>query len=190
MTDRYNIRCVFIKGKVSSLELRKATMADFDQIMTILRDGANQLAESGVNQWQGEYPSPDQIKEDIKQGWAFLAMSDDQETVGAISIVSAPDHDYDNLDGHWLNPSDRYVVIHRVAIHSNHAGKGYATKLLSAVIDGIKRNRPDIDSIRIDTHEDNLAMQHLIDKMGFKRVGSLHGVYRQDETSYVYELVK
>ncbi len=153
------------------MQLRQATMADFDQIMTILKDGANQLAERGVEQWQGDYPSPDQIKEDIENGWAYLAVSQDGETVGAIAIVPSPDHSYD-----------------RVAIHSNHAGKGYATKLLTEVINYIKEHRSDIDSIRIDTHEDNKAMQHLIDKMGFTRVGTLHGVYRPDETSYVYEL--
>ena len=45
------------------------------------------------------------------------------------------------------------LLIHRVAIHSNHAGKGYATKLLTEVINYIKEHRSDIDSIRIDTHE-------------------------------------
>ena len=172
------------------MQLRKATMADFDQIIAILKDGANQLAEHGVNQWQGEYPSKGQIKEDIENGWAFLAVSEDQETVGAIAIVDGPDHIYDHLDGEWLCDTDKYVVIHRVAIHSQHSGKGHATKLLRAVINDIKDNRADIESIRIDTHEDNQAMQHLIAKMGFTKVGLLHGVYRPDETSYVYELKK
>ena len=172
------------------MQLRKATMADFDQIITILKDGANQLAERGVNQWQGDYPSKGQIEEDIEQGWAFLAESDDHETVGAIAIVDGPDHVYDHLDGKWICDTDNYVVIHRVAIKSNHAGKGYATQLLQAVINDIKDNRDEIDSVRIDTHEDNKAMQHLIDKMGFTKVGLLHGVYRPNETSYVYELKK
>ena len=169
------------------MKLRQATMADFDRIMSILKDGANQLAERGVDQWQGDYPSPDQIKEDIENGFAYLAVSEDGETVGAISVVEAPDHSYDQLDGEWLIETDKYVVIHRVAIHSQHAGHGYATKLLEAVIKYIRDHRQDIDSIRIDTHEDNKAMQHLIDKMGFKRVGQLNGVYRPKEISYVYE---
>lgn len=33
-------------------------------------------------------------------------------------------------------------------------------------------------------------MQHLIDKMNFTKVGELHGVYRPDEISYVYENVR
>lgn len=172
------------------MQLRRATMADFDRIIAILKYGANQLAERGVDQWQGDYPSKAQIKEDIENGWAFLAISEDQETVGAIAIVDGPDHVYDHLDGKWLSDTNKYVVIHRVAIHSQHSGKGYATELLQAVINDIKNNRDDIDSIRIDTHEDNKAMQHLIAKMGFSKVGYLHGAYRPNETSFVYELIK
>ena len=52
---------------MSLMKIRQATMDDYDQIMTILKDGANQLAERGVDQWQGDYPSPDQIKEDIEK---------------------------------------------------------------------------------------------------------------------------
>lgn len=172
------------------MKLKQATAADFDQIMAILKDGANQLAEHGVDQWQGDYPSPDQIKEDIDHGFAYLAESADGQTVGAISIVEAPDHAYDNLQGEWLKDTQNYVVIHRVAIHSDHAGHGYATKLLTEVINYIRDHRQDIDSIRIDTHEDNQAMQHLIDKMGFTKVGELHGVYRPEEISYVYENIR
>ncbi|MDF7639045.1 GNAT family N-acetyltransferase [Lactobacillus sp. ESL0791] len=171
------------------MKLRQATAEDFAQIMAILQDGANQLAESGVNQWQGDYPSAQQIKEDIENGWAYLAMADDGQTIGVLSLVAGPDHYYDDLDGKWLISTDNYFVIHRVAIHSKHAGKGYATKLLVSVINYIAASHPDVVSIRIDTHEDNKAMQHLINKMGFKRVGTLQGIYRDDEVSYVYELL-
>lgn len=127
------------------MKLRQATKADFDQIMDILKDGANQLAEHGVDQWQGDYPSPDQVNEDIEKGWAYLAISQDQQTVGAISIVDAPDHSYDKMKGKWLKDTNKYVVIHRVAIHSKHAGNGYATKLLTEVVNYIRDNRKDID---------------------------------------------
>ena len=93
----------------------------------------------------------------------------------------------DEVSG-WLRV-DRASSIHRVAIHSNHAGKGYASALFTNVIDHIKQHRPDIKTIRIDTHEDNKIMQHLITKNGFTKVGELHGVYRPNEISYVYALL-
>lgn len=171
------------------MHLTKASMEDLARIVEVLEDGKNQLAERGVDQWQGEYPNINQVKADIENGFAYLIHADDHETVGVFSILPAPDHSYDELDGEWLLDTDRYLTIHRVAIHSAHAGNGYASGLFKDLIDHIKVHREDILSLRIDTHEDNQAMQHLIEKYGFKRVGTLHGVYRPEETSYVYEML-
>lgn len=171
------------------MKIRKANAADFDKVMEILQDGRAQLAERGIDQWQGDYPNPDHVKEDIANGYAYLAKADDGETVGTLTIIPAPDHFYDQLDGAWQIETDQYVTVHRVAIHSDHTGHGYASQLYQAVIDYFQSGLSDIKSVRVDTHEDNLPMQHLIQKSGFKRVGTLHGVYRPNETSYVYELV-
>ncbi len=171
------------------MQIRKAELKDFDQVMAILQDGRNQLAESGIDQWQGDYPNPNHVRQDIENGYAYLAKADDGETVGTLTIIPAPDHAYDQLDGHWQVDTNDYVTIHRVAIHSDHTGHGYASQLYQAVINYFTSGFNDIKSVRVDTHEDNLPMQHLIEKSGFKRVGTLHGVYRENETSYVYELL-
>lgn len=170
------------------MKISQAKPEDLERLMTILEDGRNQLTEQGIDQWQGDYPNRQHVKEDIENGYAFLIRSDDEETIGAFSVVTPPDHSYDQLDGKWLIDTDKYRTIHRVAIHSNHAGHGYASQLFDSFIDYFQ-NEPDVDSLRIDTHEDNKAMQHLITKHGFSRVGTLHGVYRENEESYVYELV-
>lgn len=166
---------------------KKATLDDIDTIIDILSDGRNQLAEAGVNQWQGDYPSRNQITADIMQGSAYLFNSTDDATVGAVAVVPSPDATYDTANAQWLNTTDPYVVIHRVAIHSTHAGHGYATQLFEKIIAHITSEHPEIKSIRIDTHADNHAMQHLIDKMSFERVGEMVGVYHLDDVCYVYE---
>ncbi|MDY5629029.1 GNAT family N-acetyltransferase [Limosilactobacillus coleohominis] len=171
------------------MHIEKAQLKDYERIVEILKDGRNQLAERGIDQWQGDYPNPQHVKEDVENGFAYLVHSDDDETVGTFTILPSPDHAYDNLDGEWLMETEDYLTIHRVAIHSDHAGQGYASKLFQEVISYINNNRTDIKSIRIDTHEDNKAMQHLITKSSFTRVGTLHGVYRPEETSYVYEML-
>lgn len=168
---------------------KQATLDDLDTIIDILSDGRNQLAEAGVDQWQGDYPSRNQITADIMQGAAFLFNADDNATVGAVAVVPSPDDTYDTATAKWLNTDQPYRVIHRVAIHSSHAGHGYATQLFAKIIDHITAKHPDIKSIRIDTHSDNLPMQHLIAKMGFERVGEMVGVYHTDDVCYVYEKI-
>ena len=61
------------------MQIKQAKMDDLNQIMEILRDGRNQLAEQGIDQWQGDYPNEEHIKEDIEKGFAYLVQSQDDE---------------------------------------------------------------------------------------------------------------
>lgn len=171
------------------MQIRKANLDDLEMILTILKDGRNQLAERGVDQWQGDYPNAQHIKEDIENGYAYLVKSNDDQTVGTVAIVNSPDHVYDHINGEWLINTQDYVTIHRVAIHSSHAGKGYASKLFTNIIDYLEKHRPEVKSVRLSTNENNLVMQHLAEKSGFKKVGTMPGAYRPEEHSYVYELL-
>ena len=126
------------------MHIEKAQLKDYERIVEILKDGRNQLAERGIDQWQGDYPNPQHVKEDVENGFAYLVHSDDDETVGTFTILPSPDHAYDNLDGEWLMETEDYLTSHRVAIHSDHAGQGYASKLFQEVISYINNNRTDI----------------------------------------------
>lgn len=169
------------------MKIQQATMAELDLIVEILRDGRSQLAERGVDQWQGDYPNVEHVRADIANGVAYLIQAEDYQTVGALSIVGAPDHFYDQLDGQWLLATENYVVIHRLAIHSQHAGKGYASQLFVSLLEYLADRHPQIQSIRLSTNENNRAMQRVAEKNGFKKVGMLHGAFRPTELSYVYE---
>ena len=59
-----------------NMQLRQATINDFETVMELLRDGRNQLAERGGEQWQGDYPNKGHVKEDIEHGWAYLVQAD------------------------------------------------------------------------------------------------------------------
>lgn len=166
---------------------KQAQADDFDTLLTILKDGRAQLAEAGINQWQGEYPHPDQVKADIQAGNAYLFNADDHQTVGAVTIIPAPDAVYDAMEGEWLLDTQAYLTIHRLAIHSEHAGNGYATQLFTGLINHIIDDHPEIKSLRVDTHVDNLVMQRIITKMNFKQVGTLTGIYHPEDKCYVYE---
>ncbi len=58
-----------------------------------------------------------------------------------------------------------------------------------SLIEYLETERPEIKSIRLSTNENNMAMQRIATKSGFKKVGTLHGVFRPSELSYVYELL-
>ncbi|WEV38710.1 GNAT family N-acetyltransferase [Lactobacillus sp. ESL0680] len=170
------------------MKLQQAKQQDLDLVMDFLNDGKSQLAKLGVNQWQDNYPSAIDVTKDITTGSAFLIQSDTNQNVGVISIVSAPDHAYDSFTGKWLQDTEQYVSIHRIAIHSDHSGKGYATKILEQVIGFLSNAHPPFESIRADTNENNLPMQHVFEKLGFVKVGEMTSPHETNNDIYfVYE---
>ena len=75
-------------------------------------------------------------------------------------------------DGDWINDS-RYGVVHRITSTGNV--KGAASFCLNWALE-------QCGNIRIDTHRDNIVMQHLLDKNGFKYCGI---VYVEDGTERI-----
>ncbi|MFD1672706.1 GNAT family N-acetyltransferase [Agrilactobacillus yilanensis] len=169
------------------MRLIKATIHDLDTIYKILKDGQQQLAAQGIDQWQAGYPSVRQIVKDIEAGYTVLYQDDAYNNVGTAALTPAPDQIYDNMTGQWLVDTVDYVSIHRVAIHSKYAGQGHGSAFLRTLITEIRENRPNIRSIRMDTHKDNQPMQHVFHKLTFKKVGEMHGAYSDTGLSFVYE---
>ncbi len=55
------------------MQIKQATMNNLDQILEILRDGRDQLASQGIDQWQGDKPNVEHVKADINHGLVHAA---------------------------------------------------------------------------------------------------------------------
>lgn len=180
-----------MNGEKLQVKLSKATIHDLDMIYRILQDGRQQLSNLSINQWQDDYPSVRQIVADIEAGYTLLYRNEHGEVIGTAAVLPAPDRVYNQIQGTWLMDTQDYVTIHRVAIHSKHAGQGHGFNFLQQLVSEIQEQQCHVHSIRMDTHEDNQPMQHLFHKMAFTKVGEMSDVYGVNNQSYVYEkLVK
>ena len=74
-------------------------------------------------------------------------------------------------NGQWLNNGD-YAVIHRIAVSEKAKGKGIASAIIKEVEGLCKENG--VNSIKIDTHKDNISMQKLLEKNTFKYCGIIY----------------
>lgn len=142
--------------------IRKATINDVNDIMLIIRQAQQFLAESNIDQWQNNYPNEDSIKEDIKNSKAYVCV--DNDIVGYFALSISDEKTYDVIDGKWLS-NDEYVVLHRLAIANSYKGKGYGKIIIDYVKDLAKSD--DIQSIKIDTHEKNANMRRFLEKNEF-----------------------
>ena len=62
-----------------------------------------------------------------------------------------------------------YMVMHRVAVKKEYYGKGYGKKLFEVFVE--QAELEGYKSLRIDTHEGNMVMRHLIELFGFSYCG-------------------
>ena len=140
--------------------IRPADFADLPEILKIYAQARAFMAQSGnPTQWGDHYPPQSLLETDLREKNLYVV--ENGEICGVFALFFQPDPTYARIEGGaWLDDSP-YATIHRVA--SNGCGGLFAAVLHFAA----EKNR----HLRIDTHEDNKRMQHILEKHGFRRTG-------------------
>lgn len=144
--------------------IRKANIDDMPEILRIYSAARQFMMENGnPTQWGESYPQKSILLEDIICGQLFIEEIEGKAH-GVFAFILGEDPSYHAIvDGEWLSDSP-YGTIHRVA--SDGRAKGF----MKRTIDFCSRITP---HLRIDTHENNGIMQHLIIKNGFTLCGTI-----------------
>lgn len=148
--------------------IRCAKKEDLDTIMEIVKIAKQYMQESGnLTQWAGDYPGEIDFEEDIRKKQLYVCYNDEM-VYGVFAFVTEKEPNYAYIeDGQWFN-EEPYGTIHRIA------GNGKVKGVFQEAVSFAKEK---MDNLRIDTHEDNRTMRHLIEKSGFQRCGI---VYMED----------
>ena len=149
--------------------IRKATIDDLNQVYDILKMGRELHRKLNINQWTLSFFTYEEIKDIIDEFYLNII---DGSIAGVMYIHIGIDNDYKAIDGSWLNKDDEYMVIHRVATHSDFYKRGVAKELISYALEEAKKQK--IKSVRIDTHPDNLPMQKTIANFNFVKCGIIY----------------
>lgn len=159
------------------MTIRKATLADIPQMMEIFAIARKFMAETGnPNQWAENYPSVEQLTDDINSGDSYVFVEADR-VVATFLLRGGNDPTYDIIyDGAWKNDNP-YATIHRIA--TNGEVKGIFRKAIEYALQHYS-------TIRIDTHRDNKVMQHVIEKAGFEYCGIIHCWSGDERLVYQY----
>lgn len=140
------------------------------EIMEIINGAKKHLNEQGIDQWQNGYPNIERIKDDILAQKGCILV-DNKEIMAYFLAEFDGDKDYENIDGKWETERNS-VVLHRVAMSVKHRGQGLSKHIFLQVAKMcLEKN---VEGIRIDTHEDNKKMQHILKKNGFEYRGIVY----------------
>ena len=149
---------------------RKATIDDLSQVMEAVEDSRELLKEQGNGQWQDGYPNQQDFENDIHNQRLFVIddVHNPKEIVGVMALTYYEEGYHHLYEGQWLSDLP-YMVMHRVALKKKFRGQGYGKALFQAFIEQAKKEG--FRSLRIDTHEGNGIMRHLISSFGFQLCG-------------------
>ena len=142
-------------------KIRKASPADMEQILDIYALARKFMADNGnPTQWKDGYPQRQMLEEDIGLGRLYVV--EEKAICGVFMFEVGDDPTYEYIEGSWTSTTP-YGVIHRIA--------GVGGGVFAAALEyctGV------IHHLRIDTHEDNKPMQHVVEKAGFSRRGIIY----------------
>ena len=142
--------------------IRNADFNDMDSILRIYSYAREFMRENGnPNQWDDNFPPLSIIEDDIVKKQLFV-YDDCGGIHGVFAFIIGDDETYAHIEqGEWLS-CGKYGTIHRIATDGTIHGFLRQTVMFC-------ENR--IPHLRIDTHEDNVIMRHLIVECGFRQCG-------------------
>lgn len=157
--------------RLADCDMRPATVDDIPAIVATLEAGRCLLAADGIDQWQdGTGPDVDLVTEDVERGWGRVFLVDGQVAATA-ALIDEPEPNYAHmLEGAWQVRGDAaapYATIHRVAVAPAFRGMHVAQRFYARLIEEARARG--FAEIRVDTHADNVRMQHVIASAGFTR---------------------
>ena len=150
-----------------SYMIRKAEKGDLPRIYEIYETARQFMWENGNHAQWGAGDRPED------------AVADEAIIHAVFAFIEGEDPVYLKIEqGSWMVDTE-YAAVHRVA------SDGTVRNVLEKIMDYCKAQIP---HLRIDTHEDNKVMQHVLEKYGFVRCGI---VYVPDGSPRIaYELLE
>lgn len=159
--------------------IRHARKEEIERILEIYNTARKFMRANGnPHQWNGPYPGREDLLEDIRNGNLYALENENGGICGCFVLVAGEDPTYGVIDGSWKSDLP-YAAMHKVA--SDGTSKGFFAKCV-----GFARQR--FSHLRIDTHHDNLPMQHVVIKNGFEYRGIIYLANGEPRMAYEWLL--
>lgn len=167
----------YAEKNFSGCTVRPARREDLPEILRIYQTAREFMAANGnASQWGDTYPPAGLIESDLKKGELFVITADGM-IHGVFVFLNGPEPNYRIIEnGAWISDAP-YRVIHRVASRGTRKG------IVSICMDYCKSQ---CSHLRIDTHENNHVMQHVLEKNGFRKCGIIHLENNSPRIAYEY----
>ncbi len=164
--------------------IRKGNLEDIETIMGITKACAKAMIANGIYQWNAHYPNRLAFENDVNRNELYV-LEINHHVKGTIVISTFMDEEYMPIK--WLTKNENNLYIHRLAIHPELQGKGYAQQLMEFAEKHAIENS--YNSIRLDTFSQNKRNQKFYELRGYNRLGDIFFPKQSEFPFHCYELV-
>ena len=159
--------------------IRNATPTDMKQILEVYQAARAFMAANGnPTQWGTTSPEEELWLEDIRRGDLYV-VEKNGGAHGVFALIFGEDPTYSYIEGGAWRSGAPYATLHRVASDGQYRG---------IFEECIAFSKSKYSHLRIDTHADNLPMQHLAEKHGFVYCGVIY-VHNGTSPRKAYEYI-
>ena len=164
--------------------IRKALTDDLSDIIQITQACARHMIGQGIFQWNEQYPSLAAFEKDLQNDELYV-IGEEGKVKGAIVISTRMDDIYTPIN--WIAETSLNGYLHRLCVHPESQGKGYARQLLDYAEDLLKKQG--CLSVRLDTFSKNLRNQRLYEARGYKKRDDVYFLHKSPDPFHCYELI-
>jgi ribosomal protein S18 acetylase RimI-like enzyme len=164
--------------------IKKASKQDLEQLLNVVKSCGQNLIEQGIFQWNEEYPKREDLLEDLELQ-ELWKLENENSIIGLIVLTENEDAEYQDVK--WLTKNHKNLYIHRLAIHPDFQGKGYAQKLMDFAEKYALDNS--YNSIRLDTFSQNKRNQQFYEQRNYIKLESIYFPNQSAFPFYCYEKI-
>lgn len=164
--------------------IRNAKKEEIPQLLAITNACTQHMISQNIYQWNNDYPSKIAFENDLTREELYVLILE-EKIIGCIALTPKIDEEY--IPVKWLTLNKNNLYVHRLAIHPQYQGKGFAQKLMDFAENfAIKNN---YRSIRLDTFSKNIRNQKFYELRGYNKLEGIYFPNQSDAPFYCYELL-
>ena len=167
------------------MTITKPQNQDISELLIVTKSCAQAMIKNGIYQWNENYPSYEAFEKDIEIGQLWVLKNDNNSIIGSVVISEMIDEEYKEVE--WLTPNAKNIYIHRLAVHPDYQGQGFAQKLMNFAEGYAKENN--FISVRLDTFSVNTRNNVFYQKRGYQKLGDVYFPKQSEHPFHCYELV-
>jgi ribosomal protein S18 acetylase RimI-like enzyme len=157
------------------MEVETLTLSQYKSISGLYKEVIKKLIENNIFQWDRYYPNRFILFQDLWKKTLF-GVKEKGQLLGVVVLNIRQSKQYKTLE--WDDKNGNPLIIHRLAVHPGHLGKGIGKNLLRFAEDYAKSNG--FSSIRLDVYKNNPGAVSLYKRAGYAERGEVFFPFRKD----------